>query len=396
MAPLLPFKEAIEHIKGALERVTQIETTPLNQALGRVLAEDVISSIQVPPADNSAMDGYALCASDLEHTDSLLVSQRIAAGCAPTPLTANSCARIFTGAEIPAGANAVVMQENTELVGDSVRFLNPVRINDNIRPAGQDIALGATVLEKGKRLSAIDIGVLASIGITEIQAFTPLKVGILTTGDELQVAGQPLAAGQIYNSNGPLIESLVASAGHHVSLRLHAMDSVDATESALKQLSECSDVIISSGGVSVGEEDHVKATIEQNGQLHLWKIAIKPGKPLVFANVFGTPFIGLPGNPSSTLVTFHLFARLALATAAGEQLELPDPIPVICAFERKSNKSRDEFLRVHVNHGVATPHSQQSSGALLAASQTDGYLHVPAQQDVTLNSYFDFYPFNAF
>lgn len=396
MASLLPFKEAIAHIKNALERATQVEATPLGQALGRVLAEDVVSNIQVPPADNSAMDGYAVRISDLESANTLVVSQRIAAGCAATPLATNSCARIFTGAEIPEGADAVVMQENTELDGDHIRFLNPVKLRDNIRPAGQDIAHGATVLEKGKRLTAIDIGVLASIGITEVQAFSPLRVGILTTGDELQAQGQPLAAGQIYNSNGPLIESLVISAGHQVSLRTHAMDSVEATESALKSLSECSDVIISSGGVSVGEEDHVKATIEQNGQLHLWKIAIKPGKPLVFANVFDTPFIGLPGNPSSTLVTFHLFARLALAKAAGEQLDLPAPIPVTCAFERKSNKSRDEFLRVHVNHGVATPHSQQSSGALLAASQTDGYLHVPAQQDVTMGSQFDFYPFNSF
>lgn len=396
MAPLMPFKAAIAHIQNALECVTPVETTAIGQALGRVLAQDVISNIQVPPADNSAMDGYAVRVSDLKYTDTLTVSQRIAAGCAPTPLAIGSCARIFTGAEIPPGADAVVMQENTELVGQQVRFVHPVKRNDNIRPAGQDIALGTVVLTQGKRLTAIDIGVLASLGITEVQAYVPLRVGILTTGDELQAPGHPLAAGQIYNSNGPLIESLVISAGHQVSLRTHAADSIEATESALQRLSECSDVIISSGGVSVGEEDHVKTTIERNGQLHLWKIAIKPGKPLVFANVLETPFIGLPGNPSSTLATFHLFARLALAKAAGEHLDLPDPIPVICAFERKSNKTRDEFLRIHVNHGVATPHPQQSSGALLAASQSDGYLHVPAEQDVTINSTFDFYPFNSF
>ncbi|WP_067102155.1 molybdopterin molybdotransferase MoeA [Marinomonas atlantica] len=396
MTALMPFKDAIQHIKNTLSHATLTERVSLDHALGRILSQDIISHIDVPPAANSAMDGFAVCTRDLQDSATLSVSQRIAAGNAPTPLTPGTCARIFTGAEIPAGADAVVMQENTRQQNDHITFLQAVKPNDNIRPAGQDIAKDALVLAAGKRLSAIDIGVLASIGITCVDVFTPLRVGVLTTGDELQQPGQPLTAGQIYNSNGPLIESLVISAGHQVSLRRHAMDSVEATQTALKELSDCSDIIVSSGGVSVGEEDHVKATIEKNGQLHLWKIAIKPGKPLVFAKVFDTPLLGLPGNPSSTLVTFHLFARLALATAAGENLDLPKPLPVKCDFSRKGNKSRDEFLRVHVNNGVATPHVQQSSGALLAACQTDGYLHVPAEHNISPNSEFDFYPFNSF
>lgn len=396
MALLMPFKEAIQHIINALSLATKTENVPLTRALGRVLAQDIVSHIDVPPAANSAMDGFAVRVSDLQESTTLPVSQRIAAGTAPTPLTKGTCARIFTGAEIPLGADAVIMQENTEQEGNQVTFTHPVKQHDNIRPAGQDIASGATVLAQGKRLSAIDIGVLASIGATDVEVFTPLQVGILTTGDELQQPGKPLSAGQIYNSNGPLIESLVISAGHQVSLRQHALDSIEATQTALKELSQCSDIIISSGGVSVGEEDHVKATIEQNGQLHLWKIAIKPGKPLVFANVYDTPFLGLPGNPSSTLVTFHLFARLALAKAAGEDLDLPKALRVKCDFSRKGNMSRDEFLRVHVNNGVAIPHSQQSSGALLAASQTDGYLHIPAQSNISPNSELDFYPFSSF
>ncbi|RDL42664.1 molybdopterin molybdenumtransferase MoeA [Marinomonas piezotolerans] len=396
MATLMPFRDAIEHIKQTLTTVTTTESVPLSKAMGRILAQDVISEIDVPPAANSAMDGFAVRTSDLKDNASLTVSQRIAAGSAPMPLQSGTCARIFTGAEIPQGADAVVMQENTRQQENQITFLSQPTSHDNIRPAGQDIAAGATVFTKGKRITAIDIGVLASFGITQVEVYLPLKVGILTTGDELQSPGTPLSGGQIYNSNGPLLESLVVSSGHQVSLRLHAIDSVEATQTALKALSDCSDVIISSGGVSVGEEDHVKATIEQNGQLHLWKIAIKPGKPLVFANVYNTPFLGLPGNPSSTLVTFHLFARLALAKAAGEDLDLPKAIPVKSGFSRKGNQSRDEFLRVHINNGIATPHAQQSSGALLAASQTDGYLHIPAAHNVSPNDEFDFYPFCSF
>lgn len=396
MASLMPFREAIEQIQNSLEIATQVERIDIMQALGRVLANNVYSEIQVPPADNSAMDGYAVRRQDLEHASSLSVSQRIAAGAAPSPLAPGTCARIFTGAEIPQGADAVVMQEKTTRDGEQVVFSGQPKANDNIRPAGQDIAAGAQVLAQGKRLSAIDIGVLASIGLTHVDVYTPLNVGVLTTGDELQAPGTALEPGQIYNSNGPLMAALVTEAGHRVSLIRHAKDSVAATEAALKELSQQSDVILSSGGVSVGEEDHVKATIEQNGELHLWKIAIKPGKPLVFAKAFDTPFLGLPGNPSSTLVTFHLFARLALAKAAGEHLSLPKPLRVQCDFERKSNQSRDEFLRVHVNQSIATPHNQQSSGALLAASQTDGYLHVPAMTEINKQTELDFYPFSSF
>jgi len=396
MSSLMPLQEALEHITHTLDVITPTESIPLLEALGRVLACDIESPINVPPAANSAMDGYAVRCSDLASQSDLIVSQRIAAGQPPSPLAENSCARIFTGAEIPAGADAVVMQENTEIQGDRIHFLETVETHQNIRPAGQDIAKGMKVLSQGKRLNAIDIGVLASIGVADVRVYCPLKVGILTTGDELQSPGAALQPGQIYNSNGPLMTSLVQSAGHQAVKVMHANDSVADTEQALQTLSEQCDFILSSGGVSVGEEDHVKHSIERNGTLHLWKIAIKPGKPLVFANVFNTPFIGLPGNPSSTLVTFHLFARLALAKAAGEQLALPTPYPVKCHFSRKGNQSRDEFLRVHVQNGIATPHVQQSSGALLAASQTDGYLHVPAKHDVTPDSEFNFYPFACF
>lgn len=396
MTQLMPFEQAIQHIQQSLETMVKAEQVPLQHALGRILAEDILAPINVPPAANSAMDGYAVHAADLKLSQCLPVLQRIAAGETGTPLAPMSCARIFTGAEIPKGADAVVMQENTEQTDAGIQFLKTVQPFENVRPAGQDISKGSLVFAKGRRLDAIDIGVLASLGFPSIHVFSVLKVGILTTGNELRAQGETLESGQIYNSNGPLLEALVFSAGHQVSQRLHAQDSVVATETALQSLTECSDIVISSGGVSVGEEDHVKNTIEKNGTLHLWKIAIKPGKPLVYAKVFNTPFIGLPGNPSSTLVTFHLFARIALGTAAGAVIQTPSPFPIICDFERKSNQSRDEFLRVYVAHGRATLHPQQSSGALLAASYTDGYLHMPAKHDVTRDSVFNFYPFNSF
>ncbi|MFD1384128.1 gephyrin-like molybdotransferase Glp [Rhodanobacter aciditrophus] len=398
MSSLMPLQQALEKAQGELQIKVAQETINLSQALNRVLAKDVIAPLDVPPAANSAMDGYAINTADFEQSKQplLKVSQRITAGDPTEPLKPGTCARIFTGAELPLGANAVVMQEDTQLEEEAVRFLATPSHGENVRPAGQDIQQGSTILRRGKRLSPVDLGVIASVGITTVEVYQPLKVGILTTGDELVTPGQPLKAGQIYNSNGPLLEALIQTAGHQVSLHKHAEDSIESTEQALLELSQVADVIISTGGVSVGDEDHVKATIEKHGQLHLWKIAIKPGKPLVFAKVMETPFIGLPGNPSSTLVTFHLFARLTLAKAAGEHLCFPTGYSVQCGFSRKANQSRDEFLRVTLHEGVAKPHPQQSSGALLAASQSDGYLHVPAGQAPTPGSELLFYPFSGF
>ena len=396
MSSLMPLSDALRAAQDTLNIAVKAESVDLARALNRVLAADVVAAVNVPPAANSAMDGYAIAIEDLNASQTLPVSQRIAAGTSATPLLSGTCARIFTGAEMPLGANAVAMQENTESDDQNVRFLQVPSEGENVRPAGQDIQAGNLILKQGKRLSAIDIGVLASVGITSVEVFEPLKVGVLTTGDELIAPGKTLEKGQIYNSNGPLLEALIQSAGHTVSLRLHAEDSIESTEQALQDLSDVSDIIISTGGVSVGEEDHVKATIEKHGELHLWKIAIKPGKPLVFANVHKTPLIGLPGNPSSTLVTFHLFARLALAKAAGEHLVFPKGYKARCDFSRKANNSRDEFLRVTFESGIVTPHTQQSSGALLAASQTDGYLHVPTGHSITPQSELLFYPFTGF
>ncbi|BFM51069.1 gephyrin-like molybdotransferase Glp [Marinomonas sp. THO17] len=396
MSGLMAFEDALKAIEASACPLVKTQTLALTNALGHVLAQDVKAPMKVPPAANSAMDGYALAFQDWQPNKGFHISQRIAAGQAPSLLEPGSCARIFTGAILPAGADTVIMQENAEVTGDQVRFLVAPKQGANVRPEGQDMEQGQMVLHAGQRLQAIQIGLLASLGITKVKVYCPLKVGILTTGDELIAAGQGLQTGQIYNSNGPMLQALVIQAGHQVSQVVHAADTPQATEAALQKLFTNSDLILSSGGVSVGEEDHVKAVLEKLGQLHLWKIAIKPGKPLVYATLNGIPFLGLPGNPSSTLVTFHWFARLLLSGCAGESITRPQAFSIQAGFERKKAIQRDEFLRVHLEDGKAYPHPQQSSGALLAASDSDGYLHIKTGQYIDLHNHYDFYPFSSF
>lgn len=397
MSTLLAFEDALEEIKrNASVRVTS-QTLPLNNAVGRILAKNIVASISVPPHDNSAMDGYAIASENWQAGKSFIVSQRIAAGVHPQPLTPGTCARIFTGANIPSGANTVIMQENAQLNGDKVIFNEPPAQGDNIRPKGQDMQKGQTVIKAGEKITPMHIGLLSSLGVTDVIVYQPLNVGILTTGDELISTGEALQAGKIYNSNGPMLSALVTQAGHHVSHCIHAADTLEDTKAALKTLLQSCDVILSSGGVSVGEEDHVKGALEKLGKVHLWKIAIKPGKPLVHATLQGVPFLGLPGNPSSTLVTYHWFARLLLAICSGQIAKRPQPYLVDAGFNGDKAIQRDEFLRVSIDKdGLAYTHPQQSSGALLAACESQGYLHVKANTQVEYGHSYPFYPFSGF
>ncbi|NLQ18173.1 molybdopterin molybdotransferase MoeA [Marinomonas sp. M1K-6] len=397
MSTLLAFEDALEEIKRSASVRVEQQTIPLITAVGRILAMDVIAGLSVPPHDNSAMDGYAIACTDWQTGKPFTVSQRIAAGQHPQPLTPGTCARIFTGANIPNGANTVIMQENAQLSGEKVVFNEPPEQGDNIRPKGQDVQKGQTVINAGEKITPMHIGLLSSLGVTDVTVYKPLKVGILTTGDELIPAGENLKAGQIYNSNGPMLSALVIQAGHHVSHCIHAADTLEDTKAALKTLTQSCDVILSSGGVSVGEEDHVKGALEQLGKVHLWKIAIKPGKPLVHATLQGVPFLGLPGNPSSTLVTYHWFARLLLAICSGQIAERPQSYLVDAGFNGGKAIQRDEFLRVSIGKdGLAYAHSQQSSGALLAACESQGYLHVKANTQVEYGCAYSFYPFSGF
>lgn len=377
-----PIAEALQHIlstvtaPGArLPHLPATETISLLTAQGRVLAQDIIAPLDVPPAANSAMDGYALHTRDLPLAASagLLVSQRIAAGQVPAPLTAGTAARIFTGAEIPAGANSVVMQEQCELLessdGQRVRIPVDLPANNNIRPRGQDIACGHRVLSEGRRLTPADLGLLASLGFSEVNVYRRLRVAILSTGDELAEPGTPLQPGQIYNSNRFLL------AGFLQQMQIEAVDlgriadTPQATRDALARAAREADCIISSGGVSVGEEDHVKTAVEALGQLSLWKLALKPGKPLAFGQIAGTPFFGLPGNPVAVFVTFLLCVRPYLYAQQGAAVHDPAPRLLAASFSRHKTALREEYVRVRLDPaGNMQTYPNQSSGALTSAS----------------------------
>ncbi|MBT6027442.1 MAG: molybdopterin molybdotransferase MoeA, partial [Porticoccaceae bacterium] len=300
-------------IASLIERASvlpMIGSIAVIHSLGRILAEDVVACVDVPPADNSAMDGYAFCCDDaINQSYSLPISQRIPAGTAPLPLLANTAARIFTGGEIPAGADTVAMQENcTEQ--DNVVQLNPsILANTNIRPRGQDIAAKSMILTAGSRLGAAEMGLLSSQGISQVEVYTPLKVAIFSTGDELVDPGVELKPGQIYNSNHATLTGLIQSLGMDCVDMGTVADELEATKRVLHGASLKSDIVISAGGVSVGEEDYVKAAVADLGSIEFWRVAIKPGKPLAFGSVGNTPFIGLPGNPASVFVTFMVLAR---------------------------------------------------------------------------------------
>ena len=289
--PLTPVDEAIAEILSHAKSVVETERVSLIDALGRVLAVDQIATVSVPPLDNSAMDGYAFSYRDVPLDKKLVVSQRIVAGQVGTPLKPGTAARIFTGAPIPVGADSIVMQENVEVIGDTILIKSEIKQGRHVRPQGQDIELGSCVLAKGKRLKPQEIGLLASIGVQQVEVFRTLKVAVMSTGDELVEPGQPLAEGQIYNSNRYTLSALLQGLGCEVIDGGIVADSFDATCQQLMMLAEKADVIISSGGVSVGEEDHVKAAVESLGSLFLWKLSIKPGKPLAFGAVKGTPFL---------------------------------------------------------------------------------------------------------
>ena len=357
------------------------EWRDLAHCLGAVLAEDIVADSNVPPADNSAMDGYALRHQDLVQGKPVPVSQRIPAGLVGEPLSPGTAARIFTGAIIPAGADTVIAQEDC-LQGDGVVIVNVAAVQgQHIRPCGQDISSGQLILSTGHRLQAADLGLLASLGFSQLKVAAAIKVALMSTGDELREPGDPLAPGQIYNSNRPMLAAMIRALGCEVVDLGIVADNPSATKAALLLARDSADVVISSGGVSVGEEDHVKAQVEALGELQLWKLAIKPGKPLAYGRLGKVPFFGLPGNPVSGFVTFCLLVRPYLLSMLGVAEPIAPQWPAVANFEWPKAGSRQEYLRARVMPSATglqvDIHPQQSSGALTSVSWCNALAVIP-------------------
>jgi len=375
--PLMPVEQALEQLLALAEAapIRGTELLPLAEAEGRVLASDLVAALDLPSWPNSAMDGYALRLADWQG-EPLAVSQRIFAGHAPQPLQPGTCARIFTGAPLPEGADCVEMQENTAAADEGrVRFLEPLKTGQNIRPQGQEARKGEQVMSAGTRLGPIELGLAASLGHERLEVVRKVRVAVLSTGDELVEPGLPLGPGQIYNSNRRLLVSWLQRLGCDVVDAGILPDDLARTRTCLARLGDV-DLILSTGGVSVGEADYLGAALREAGELALWKLAIKPGKPLTCGHYQGVPVIGLPGNPASTLVTFGLLARPYLLRRQGVAAVMPLRFDVPAGFDWPRPGTRREYLRARIEQGQVRIYKNQSSGVLRSAAWADGLVEV--------------------
>jgi molybdopterin molybdotransferase len=388
---LLSLDDALPQLLAHAQALSSSQSVSTFEADGRVLAQDVTSALQVPPHDNSSMDGYAVCAADCVQTGAVLrVTQRIPAGSHGTPLKAGEAARIFTGAPIPPGADAVVMQEDCVVLdGEQIQVNKAVSAGQWVRRSGEDVTRGTTVLTQGTRLTPAELGLAASIGLAQLTVRARPRVALFSTGDELvmpgEVAPENMPAGAIYNSNRFFLRAMLQRLGCEVTDLGIVPDQRDATIAALRDAAQHHDLILTSGGVSVGEEDHIKPAVEHLGELNLWQLAIKPGKPFAYGKVHrATPsaachFMGLPGNPVSSFVTFLLLVRpfvLALQGATNTDIM---PTLLRADFDWPRADKRREFLRVKRNaQGGLDLFPNQSSGVLTSAVWGDGVIDNPA------------------
>ncbi len=399
-APLMPLDDALARLLAQALPLPGVDTMRTFDADGRVLAHDLVSALQVPPLDNSAMDGYALRCADVPQPGTVLpVSQRIPAGRVGTPLQPGTAARIFTGAPVPEGADAVVMQEECSAEGDGhVRVQATPRAGQNIRLAGENITRGSVVLQAGARLTPAALGLAASIGVAELPVARRPRVALFSTGDELampgEVAPEQLPPGAIYNSNRFFLHALLQRMGCEVTDMGIVPDRLGATQDALRAASQDHDVILTSGGVSVGEEDHIKPAVQALGQLDLWQIAIKPGKPFAYGRVGPAHFVGLPGNPVASFITFAILVRPFLLRLQGVRDVAPRGIAARADFDWPKADKRREFLRVRYNAaGALDLFTNQGSGVLTSTVWGDGVVDNPPGQTIARGDTVRFHSF---
>ncbi|MBD9414946.1 molybdopterin molybdotransferase MoeA [Pseudomonas sp. PDM16] len=373
---LIPVEEALQRLLAMADQGVPLEQeeVPLDEADGRVLSSDLLVPLDLPPWPNSAMDGYALRHADWQGKP-LPVSQRILAGQAPEPLLPGTCARIFTGAPLPDGADTVEMQENVELRDGHVYFVQPLGLGQHVRLQGQEVRAGEQVLAAGSRMGPVELGLAASLGYARLMVWRRVRVSLVSSGDELVEPGLPLAPGQIYNSNRRLLMAWLRRVGCEVRDAGIMPDDPQRTREILAA-QVGSDLILSTGGVSVGEADFLGQVLREEGELELWKLAIKPGKPLTCGRFRGIPVLGLPGNPASTLVTFALLARPYLLRRMGVQDVAPRMIEVPAGFSWPKSGTRREYLRARLEDGQAIIHPNQSSGVLRSAAWADGLVEI--------------------
>jgi molybdopterin molybdotransferase len=401
--PLLSVRQALDHLLAAARPVREIETVGTLEANGRVLAQDQVSPLDVPASDNTQMDGYAVRAQDCAGGQaSLRVAQRIPAGSVGQPLAQGTAARIFTGAPIPEGADAVVMQEQCEAAGDQVVVRHAPQPGEWIRRRGEDVRLGATILPAGARLRSQELGLAASVGLAALPVRRRVRVAVFFTGDELAMPGEPLAPGAIYNSNRYTLRGLLENLGCEFTDFGIVPDTLEATRATLREAARAHDLIITSGGVSVGEEDHIKPAVEAEGALDMWQIAVKPGKPLAFGTVRrgsaaddSTFFLGLPGNPVSSFVTFLLFVRPFLLRLQGVTGAVePQAMLLRADFDWTRPDRRNEFLRARINaRGGLDLFPNQGSGVLTSTVWADGLVDNPPGQSIARGDVVRFIPF---
>ncbi len=383
---LLPFDQAMEKMLSAIKPISETETVPLTQALGRVLSQAITSPVNVPPNDNSAMDGYAFSYQSLQHNQSLTMVGRSMAG---QPFQGQcelgQCVRIMTGAKMPEDCDTVEMQENCQVDGDIVQFLAQRKQADNVRSMGEDIAKGQTVFSAGRVLTSIDVGVLASLGIDTVKVYRQLKVALLSTGDELKQPGQPLSEGDIYESNSHFLQAMLDKLGVEVIDFGIIEDDEQAIQNAFMLADKQADVVISSGGVSVGDADYTKKVLCELGDINFWKIAMKPGKPFAFGSLPNSYFFGLPGNPVSALVTAHQLALPALLNM--QQVAYQQPVLIKAKTESALKKSPG---RMDFQRGIAYNNAQgelvvkstgsQGSGILTSMAAANCYIVLAQEQ----------------